>query len=301
MPINIDQPPVCQPTSSVSQRHFGPNAPRRSHVLLSVLMITFLLTIPFMHVPQVAYSATTVTVCSVTTSRGNLAPGDAGYTLDGAFMTAARAKLLDPANFGPAGTVQREIELIDGFGTADSITATSLEPCSIFFMGSFANNVFTAAERDALYTWSLQPGKFVILTGQAPIGVAVVERWGYTLAVGNNNPTTPTSTGATHPAFDGPFGVVTTVNQGGTAQGYFSTTTGSTVLAENAAGNPTVLLDGATADLIIADTDYFTSLGSISAGSGISTSADLFWANLFATPTSAGDTRVRLYLPLITR
>lgn len=289
-------------SSGASRTNPKIRASKTLHVIFSTLIATICLFIPFAPSNNKrVHAASSLTVCSVTTDRGVLAPGDGGYTLNGAYMSPARSKLLNTANFGAGGTIGISLNIVDAFGASDSITSNSLKPCNVFFLGSFADGLFSNAELDALYNWSLQTNKLVVLTGQPPYGVAPISRWGYQLSVGNNNPTTPTSTGITHPFFSGPYGAVSSVNQGGTAQGYFSIVAGSTVLGQNAIGNATILLDNMTNDIIIADTDFFTTLGDMSSGNGISSSADRLWCNIFAFTVTETLLNKKIYLPLTRR
>jgi hypothetical protein len=80
--------------------------------------------------------------------------------------------------------------------------------------------------------------------------------------------------------FNGPFGAPPFANQGGSIKGFFNVIPNNTiVLAEDWLGNPTLILDCKTLDLIIADVDVYTTLGNVSNGGLISTGNDILWAN----------------------
>ena len=61
---------------------------------------------------------------------------ETGWTLDGADMTITRSKLLNPANFGPGGTVSESINITDISG---EITYTVLSNFDVFFFGWMAD------------------------------------------------------------------------------------------------------------------------------------------------------------------
>ncbi len=94
----------------------------------------------------------------------------------------------------------------------------------------------------------------------------------------------PTSFGSTSGIFTGPFGNVSSANQGGTIQGYFNQfPENSIILGEDELfGEPTLVLDCKTLDLIIADGDAVTSLGGVSFGGDIVNDNDRFWTNIIA-------------------
>ena len=80
--------------------------------------------------------AQTINVGSVADSRGA-----SGWTLDGTNQSAARAKLLNTANFGPGGTVASSIAITD---IATPISAGTLAPLNVLYIGYFGNGTFAA-------------------------------------------------------------------------------------------------------------------------------------------------------------
>jgi hypothetical protein len=97
------------------------------------------------------------------------------------------------------------------------------------------------------------------------------------------NPTVPTAAGALHPIFNGPFGVVTAINEAGT-QGAFTSTTGATVLAQDSTPGtplPDVMMQqfGAGHVIFLADVDLIANAAS--AGATITSQNDRFLGNLF--------------------
>ena len=160
----------------------------------------------------------------------------------------------------------------------------------IFFFGWFNKSdaslqPFTNSEIDSLYNWSKRGGKLII--GTDPDGLPTFNssilnaKWGYSLTQATSS-LFPTSEGNASDIFNGPFGNVPTVNEGGSLQGFFNTIpANSVVLAREAFGNPTLYLDCNTLDLIAADIDIFTTVGGISSDSNINNNQDKFLANVF--------------------
>jgi len=231
----------------------------------------------------------TVFINSITTSRQS--SGDNGYTLDGTRMSGgSRPKLLSTSNFSSSGIYPKDVSIFDGYGTTGSLIGVSTIPINnIFFFGSFNKldtsiQPFTIGEIDSLYNWSLRGGKLIIASGgtystffDANI---LNSKWGYSYQSQSPSGLIPNTNGNSTDIFNGPFGNVISVNQGGAAQGYFNTlTSNSKVLATDNNGNTTLFMDCNTLDLIIADVDGYTDLGGITSGSTISNAQDKFWAN----------------------
>src|SRR5215203_5880987 len=75
------------------------------------------------------------------------------WTLNGSQMTNTRAKLLNTANFGPAGTVTRAVQITDTASTVGSVTTALLANFDVFFIGYLLDsspNAFTGAEIAAM-------------------------------------------------------------------------------------------------------------------------------------------------------
>lgn len=232
----------------------------------------------------------TLFVQSITYSRQS--SGDNGYTLDGIRMSGGtRLKLLNTGNFGSNGTYPKTISIFDGYGTSGSLTSVSTLPLNtIFFFGLFnkldaSTQQFTNAEIDSLYNWSLRGGKVIITSGASLSTILVSNilnsKWGYSYHQAQSGSSfIPTAIGNNTAIFKGPFGNVIVANQGGAAQGYFSSLpSNSKIFATDANGNATLFMDCNTLDLIIADVDGYTDMGGITPGSMITNSQDKFWGN----------------------
>jgi hypothetical protein len=247
--------------------------------MLCKFLKVFLCTL--MAVACMQVSAQALRVGSVTDSRFGTS-----WTLDGAEMANTRAKLLNPANFGPGGTVSRPITIIDTAGTVGSINAALLSGVDVFFIGYLDNanpNAFTPAELNAMQVWVNGGGTMVVTCDDAPYD-AVCASFGHPSIAGSTNPTVPTAAGATHPIFNGPFGVVTSINESGT-EGFFTSTTGATILATDSTPgtpHPDVLIQqfGSGRVILLADVDMLANAAS--AGPAINNSNDQFLGNLFA-------------------
>ncbi len=235
-----------------------------------------------------------INIHSITTNRQPF--GDGGYTLDGNKMPDSRAKLLNASYFGSTGIYNKTISIVDDYlnsGSLENIAdSTNID---LFFFGTFDSlnfslNAFTSAELDTLYNWSVRGGKLIIAGSSNYPQVnptyllnILNSRWGFEINLVNPTTIIPTVTGASSTIFNGPFGSIAAANQGAAAQGYFSTNpTNIVLLADDGAGNPTMYLDCATLDLVIADGDAYTSLGGISVGSGIINPNDMLLANTIA-------------------
>ncbi len=220
------------------------------------------------------------------------------YTLDGAFMIqSSRQKLLNPNNFGPMGLYNKSVSIYDGYTSSNSLINVAQQPKStLFFFGSFDKvnetlNQFTNPEIDALYQWSLEGGKLVIAQSSRLYGIDGVIydpsilnlKWGFNIALSYPSSINPTNRGTSTSIFNGIFGIISNVFQGGAAQGYFDIIPqNSSVLATDNEGRPTLILDCTTMDLILADVDAFTSFGQVTQGPNISSDQDVFWANTIA-------------------
>lgn len=224
-----------------------------------------------------------------------------GYTFDGSQLVNARAKLLNHANFGPGGTVLRPIQITDTAAAVGSITPALLANFDVFFIGYLddANgNAFTAAELTALQNW-VAGGGVLIGTCDEEGYDAVCSQFGHPATTSAENPMRPVGAGATHPVFAGPFGTLTQFLMNGT-QGYFTTTAGATVLAEDSTAgtpHPVFLVKdiGAGRVFLLADVDIVAD--TLSAGSAINNDNDRVLANLFYAAGAPGPQLVAAVLP----
>lgn len=214
-----------------------------------------------------------------------------GWTLDGADMTDTRAKLLEPSNFGPAGTYPEAIHITDLSGP---VTYTALTTFDIFFIGYFQDddpNAFTANELSAMQNW-VEDGGTMIITCDSTGQDAVCEAFGpVPSAASAAEPVNPTVAGATRPMFDGPFGNPTELDMDGLRR-YFADTGGFMVLAEDQDGNPVILEALIGEGRVVAFTDVdIISNHTLSDGTGINNDNDRFLGNLFAyLADTAGET-----------
>ncbi|MBV6655449.1 MAG: T9SS type A sorting domain-containing protein [Mameliella sp.] len=222
--------------------------------------------------------------------------GETGYTLNGENMNeSSRLKLLNPNNFGPGGTYEKTIEITDDYGLANDLITIGQNPdIDLFYFGSFnlpdfADNPFTAEEIDSLYAWSLRGGKMIISgSSSAPeVGIdfrVLEERWNFGIElVFDPNPgqvNIPVEEASGLSLFAGPFGEALVTDQGGLGQGYFNLLPeNALVLAEDINGEPTIILDCTTLDLILADGDTHNILGGVTDGLEINSVNDQFWGN----------------------
>lgn len=220
-------------------------------------------------------------------------PGGESHTLDGV-MPDARAKSLNPANFGPNGWYPESVIIIDEFAASNSLTAvTTLPTDHIVFFGMFnrlepALHTFTSQELDSLHAWSMRGGKVIIGTHATYPNFSTFRpdildgRWGFTTIAGGGY-LTPTPEGQELGLFNGPFGVVDSAGQGGSIQGRFLSIPAATVVLSRSYSDQVLMyLDCATGDLLYHDTDVFSNLGPMSPGDGIVNGNDRLWANILA-------------------
>jgi hypothetical protein len=226
----------------------------------------------------VANAAAQIRVGSVVDSRGG-----SGWTLNGSNMTNSRAKLLNSANFGAAGTVSNSIVITDTAGASGSINAALLANFNVLFIGYFPNGTFTAAELTAIQTW-VNGGGALIATCDSGSFADVCTAFGHTPTTQATSPVVPTAIGASHPVFAGPFGTAPSITMQFT-QGYFPSAGGATVIGQDSSATPnaTVLVQtlGSGRALFLSDVDLISNF-SLTAGNTIGNNNDRFLANLFA-------------------
>lgn len=230
-----------------------------------------------------------ISISSVSNAKnlGSIASSRFGtlYTLDGGLLTNARAKLLNPANFGPGGTVNDPIVITD---VAAPITLPLLQTFDAFFIGFLLDshaNAFTAPELAAMNNYVNSGGTMLITCDHSNYD-AVCASFGHPITSTTSNalPTaSPTVAGVAHPIFTSPFGVVTQLNLDGTV-GIFTNNSG-TILAinDNAGNNPVVIERTVGLGKLILVTDINVFWGGTSAGNGVSTNNDRFVTNVFAS------------------
>ena len=215
---------------------------------------------------------------------------ETGWTLDGADMTTTRAKLLNPANFGPGGTVGEAINITDLSG---EITYTALSNFDVFYYGwvpDAAEMHLTEDEGAAIIDW-INDGGTMIINCDDTAHDAICIAFALNITEDITPPLDPTPASANRPMFNGPFGQVTTVSTSGN-QAWFSDTAGFSVLAEDQDGDPVILeqLIGNGRVIAMGDTDILSNY-TLSDGPGISNDNDRYLGNLIAYLASeAGET-----------
>jgi len=234
-------------------------------------------------------------ICQIQIHSFSAARSQSATTLNSPVMLGARAKLLNPVNFGPGGTYPKTVSIDDKLILQGNTTDISTK--DIFFLGNFniPNTVppFSDDEIDSIYSWSLRGGKVILSAGQIYPEYGIFSdlfnsKWDFVMGLyGNSTGTLVTHTNpsaAGEGIFNGPFGNVTSVNQGGITQSFIlSGPQNSQCFATIAGGGAwAAYLDCKTLDLIVADVDYFTSLGGISSDETIVNMQDKFWANTIA-------------------
>ncbi len=215
-----------------------------------------------------------------------------GYALDGYHMlNYLTPKLESSENFGSEGILNCPIDLN---ALKETITVDYIEQqqCDIIFMGNFTldtltfqvNTTLTSISDNILNsirTWSLKCETNLVITTQAESRI-----WGYEFENINVNPNIPNPNVDNISIFDGPFGNVTTFNQGGLFQGVIveQPATGFTVLGLDSNDSPTMGIDLLTNDIILGDIGIFCGggAGEISEGATIQNSNDQLVCNIFA-------------------
>ena len=215
------------------------------------------------------------------------------YSLDGAFMEPGiGAKLLNPFNFGAEfGAASCGIEL------KKMPLLTSIEDiedcgCNVVFIGQFPVSVPPFGDVDLSDTyvpeetleiikdWSVLCDRNLVIATQAE-----ANPWGYITENENINPNYPVPD-VSISIFNGPFGSLNNFQQGGSFQGVFTQipATGAEILALDAIGRPTIVLDEATNDIILADVGILCSgnAGQITTGLDVLNNNDILACNLFA-------------------
>jgi hypothetical protein len=224
-----------------------------------------------------SFDAMAIELGSFSTERFNTA-----WTLDGIFMENSRAKLLNPNNFGPQGTVPESINITDVSG---EITYTALSPFNVFFSGYLPDNAaqpITEDEGQAFFDWVSAGGTLIITCDDNDHDSMCIAFGLQESASSAVDPVEPTVAGANRPLFDGPFGTPTSLDMASN-QPYFTGIGGFSVLAEDQNGDPVVLESVFGDGRVVAFTDVdMVSDSTLSDGSGILNDNDQFWGNLIA-------------------
>jgi hypothetical protein len=269
-----EEPPHHQPPALVDAGPHPPAPLERNHTMIRTAcryalpcLVATCLAVP---------AAAVVQVGSLAESRMG------GWTLDGNYLQQLREKLLDPANFGVAGTYGEEVAITD---VADPLTGALLEPFDVFFIGylyDLGPGALTATELARLDEWVRNGGSLIATCDRADHD-AVCEFFGYPVSFTAES-YRPTTNGLAQTPFNGPFGVVDAIQVDG-AVAAFDDATGTSVLAreEGGARRGTVLLKsvGRGRILFVGDVDTMSGY-TLSSGALIENENDQFAANLFA-------------------
>lgn len=206
------------------------------------------------------------------------------WTLNGDQMLNARAKLLNPDNFGPGGTVPEAINITDVSG---EITYTALSPFNVFLAGYLSDNAaapITEDEGQAFLDWVTAGGTLIITCDDDSHDELCIAFELNHSGAGDpaSPPVNPTASASTRPMFDGPFGVVTELEMF-SFMPYFTDSGEFSVLAEDQLGNPVILEHLIGAGRVVAFTDVdMISDTTLSDGDVISNDNDRFLGNLIA-------------------
>ncbi len=228
---------------------------------------------------------------------------DAGtYNIEGSAAVPLRAKLTNPALFGPAGThgdYQFSFVSVGNNFTEATLTANS---CNIYFSGYEATSAYTALELTELASWRANNG------GQVVAGCDGAGRDPICASIGHPTVTSTDTFGLLNPGFTAPLNPLncdetlsptTQLNMAGGVGGYLSGPTApNEVLAWHEIGGvadltqPIVILTNGY--LLVADINMIVDGGSeltLSAGNGIVTENDKMTVNAFSSlaSSSTGD------------
>jgi hypothetical protein len=213
-------------------------------------------------------------------------PAVCQYTYDGVNMPGIRNKLTNAANFGLSGISTCEVEP-KRLGLINSSTEIEDLECDIVFIGAFYTNLadITTTTMSSEFLGHIREWSTLCEENLTILTQGESTAWGYTIANQNQNPNTQGASNEPN-IFDGPFGVVNSFNQGGTFQANFSQipNTGALTLAEDNLGRPTVVLDNATNDILLADVGILCSngAGEVTTSGVIENSNDILACNIFA-------------------
>jgi len=240
--------------------------------------------------PFRSYPSTNVRICNIAQGR-NINSGDAGWSLDGAFMTYAMLKLNSPSLFGPFGIVNRRFTRVDLTTSLSTLGLSYLNAnCDYVYHGWFGDGSLVTAEYSVLSSF-VTGGKILIMNCDDVSHDDGCVFFGRNLRQSVSPPYHPTLAGASDFIFDGPFGTLTT---SGTYTGYalssaFTAVGGTVSLAVDSTGNTTLLRNplGSGFILFVGDSDAISDF-SVSPTNGIVNNNDVLMANMFSLPIPVG-------------
>jgi Calx-beta domain len=201
---------------------------------------------------------------------------DGDWGIAESFLAPTRGYLLDPANFGPNGTISRAFQVAPGIRVAN---ARTLDGVSIFFTGWVPGVSYTPEEKEALRQFVLGGGTLIATTDDT--GHTMVDAFGLTQGDGGGSPTPNTITDLDHPIASGPFGTATSFNQYDATGHYPALGPNAHEIGRNAQGTSLAVIDagalgpGSGAAIFVADVDVFST-------SGGGTANETLIKNLFA-------------------
>lgn len=248
------------------------------------LIIFFFLFVSLVSSAQECCLETNVVTLCYTAEEDFCTFNSCNYTYDATFMRGINMKIANKDNFGPQGTSCEIVtKPIGNISTIEEIEALE---CRIVFIGHFAednnagygttiSNSFLTTVRE----WSKKCEENLVILFQDE-----AELWGYSIEDNNVNPNIQGSS-ITKNIFDGPFGRIPSFRQGGSFQANFTglAPNGADILAVDGNNRPTVVLDKATNDLILADVGIFCNqVGNVTVSSIISSNNDILACNLIA-------------------
>lgn len=211
---------------------------------------------------------------------GSLAASRIGaWTLDGANMEAARAKLENAANFSLGGTVEEAVDVTD---VASNLTAGTLAPFDAFFIGYTTDGELSVGELTALRNWVIAGGVAIVtcddLGHDATCGF-----FGRTLGGAAASPAMPTPGFEAHPFFVGPFGVASSIALDGNFS-FLATLGPAGVVGVDAGARPIIAVESLGAGFVVylGDVDMISDF-TLTPGAAINPAQDndVFLGNLF--------------------
>ncbi len=231
------------------------------------------------------------------------------WTLDTSHMDRSRAKLENPANFGPGGTYPRPVQHYLAPQTVGAITLAVLQQFDIFIVGYYNDSsaaAFTAAELEAFRQWVSQGGRMLISCDSSTYDT-VCREFGNPIGGSSSTTSTVSAAGMLHPIYaaGSPFSggvAIPTFNLSGSVSYFRQDEAQGAIVLGHQTGNParaTMIQRkdvGCGLAVLFADIDIIAD--TLSAGANVTTNNDKAWANMIAwmaeAPARAGCQRVDL-------